>query len=190
MILLGWGSSPFEQTISQFTFQQESIARMKPFISTICSLRQSLNTRYMSSYKGYSPVRPIYPSLHSGCPIQHRFFSIRHSNDPLPSNNNNNNQQQQPPSFLTKLNELRRLYGKTALLSYFTISTSSMLVLYVALNNGIDLASVLKPYLPEGAAKHGPLVAALAINKLLIPAKIGLTVFLTPKIHRLFFKKP
>lgn len=89
-----------------------------------------------------------------------------------------------------KIRSLYKQYGKIGVLTYFTISTSSFLTIYMLLKNGVDLSVIAeKAGLDRERFRNGgALIVALGLNKILFPARIGLSFLLTPKIARLFGK--
>lgn len=77
-------------------------------------------------------------------------------------------------------------YGKIGIATYFTISTSSLLTIYALLKNGVDLTAISERLGidRENFRSGGTLLVALGLNKILFPARIGLSFYLTPKIAR------
>lgn len=83
-------------------------------------------------------------------------------------------------------------YGKVGIATYFTISTSIFVTLYAALKAGVDVRSVAQ-FVGIDAARFetgGVFLLAAALSKMLLPVKISLAVYLTPKVKRLLSKSP
>ena len=89
-----------------------------------------------------------------------------------------------------KLREVYSKYGKIGIITYFSISTTSFLTLYALLRNGVDLAAIAERFGLDPKRFHsgGALIVALGINKILFPVRIGLTMYVTPKVYRILRK--
>lgn len=116
-----------------------------------------------------------------------RFLSLSDSNLLL-SNGLKGSVPPKNPGIREKLRSLYSNYGKVGFVTYMSVSTASMLTLYTLIKNGIDVGSVLGKIglNPEKFKSSGTLVAAVAINKLLFPARLAATVFLTPRVSTLW----
>lgn len=95
---------------------------------------------------------------------------------------------EEPPKTLTgKLKAFFRKYGKLGIAMYLSISAVTFSSIYLALRSGVDVKELMRKVgipdwpLLDGA---GTVAVAYAIYKLLMPARLFLTVVLTTWISK------
>lgn len=90
-----------------------------------------------------------------------------------------------------KIKDLYTRYGKVGLCTYMAVSTTSVVTIYTLLKNGVNIQSLLGRVGldPAKYQASGTFIVALGINKLLFPARLGLAVWLTPRISRFIQRK-
>ncbi|EPZ33619.1 hypothetical protein ROZALSC1DRAFT_30570 [Rozella allomycis CSF55] len=88
---------------------------------------------------------------------------------------------------MTRVKQFMKEYGILGFVSYMTISTTSVLTIYMLLAAGIDVPILLERVginLPNQGAKLGLIVTAVLVNKIILPFRIGAAIWITPKLGK------
>lgn len=98
---------------------------------------------------------------------------------------------------VTRVKELTVKYGTCGIVVFLGVTISGLGIIYGIVSTGVDIASIVNSIYPielgKGSQTSMNFAIAYTINKLAMPLRIALSIYLTPKIHpywvRLFGKR-
>jgi hypothetical protein len=135
-----------------------------------------------SSPRAPSPSSP--PSSSAAAKVRDRG---EHSDDDDDNDKDREDEATKKLPATQRLQAFVRKYGPLAGAFHVGVSLASTASIYVMLRMGVDLQSLFG--LSTAGGSTATLAAAFAVNKVIMPARVALTIFAVPRMHRALVRR-